>query len=240
MGTDNTKQLANAADATLFLGEDWFDPLEAGVRGRIRGFIEEILEGELDEALSRRRYQRRLGKSADRAEEAVARGHRHGHRERQLTGTFGPLTVRVPRARLLQAAYETGRGVDCWSLSCRHQHAPRTESVDGLTWSFSSRLLAARHKHSIRTGLAGSGKPQDGSPRTARPAKTDPKSPRAYPPSAPRIGHRPTSVLVDCGELCYSGIRQAKFSVFPDTRLARAIVAVQQLVSLILVNVRSA
>jgi hypothetical protein len=78
MGTDSTKQLANAADATLFLGEDWFDPLEAGVRGRIRGFIEEILEGELDEALSRRRYQRRLGEPADRAEEAVERGHRHG------------------------------------------------------------------------------------------------------------------------------------------------------------------
>jgi hypothetical protein len=33
MGTDNTKQLANGADATAFLGEDWFDPLEAAVRG---------------------------------------------------------------------------------------------------------------------------------------------------------------------------------------------------------------
>jgi putative transposase len=30
----------------------------------------------------------------------VAVGHRHGHRERQLMGTFGPVTVRVPRARL--------------------------------------------------------------------------------------------------------------------------------------------
>jgi len=100
METVNTKQLANAADATLFLGEDWFDPLEAGVRGRIRGFIEEILEAELDGALSRQRYQRRLvEEGADRAEGASVRGHRHGHRERQLTGTFGPLTVRVPRAR---------------------------------------------------------------------------------------------------------------------------------------------
>jgi hypothetical protein len=51
MGMDNTKQ-GNAADATLLLGEDWFDPLEAVVRGRGRGFIEEILEAELDGALT--------------------------------------------------------------------------------------------------------------------------------------------------------------------------------------------
>jgi hypothetical protein len=29
-----------------------------------------------------------------------AKGYRHGHRERQLTGTFGTETVRVPRARI--------------------------------------------------------------------------------------------------------------------------------------------
>ena len=31
-------------DAAPFLGADWFDPVEAGVRQRIRGFIEEMLE----------------------------------------------------------------------------------------------------------------------------------------------------------------------------------------------------
>ena len=38
-----------------FLGEDWFDPLETAVRGRIRGFIEEMLEAELHAALQRGR-----------------------------------------------------------------------------------------------------------------------------------------------------------------------------------------
>jgi hypothetical protein len=33
--------------ARPFLGEDWFDPLETAVRGRIRGFIEELLEAGL-------------------------------------------------------------------------------------------------------------------------------------------------------------------------------------------------
>jgi len=76
-----------------FRGEDWFDPLETAVRGRIRGFIEEMLEAELDGALQRRRYDRR----------GTTRGHRHGHRERLLVGTFGPVTLSVPRARLAAA-----------------------------------------------------------------------------------------------------------------------------------------
>lgn len=76
-----------------FLGEDWFDPLETAVRGRIRGFIEEMLEGELDAALQRGRYDRH----------GTTRGHRHGHRARQLVGTFGRVRLSVPRARLAGA-----------------------------------------------------------------------------------------------------------------------------------------
>jgi hypothetical protein len=58
MKTDTIKATAEAAEGTLFLGDDWFDPLEAGVRTRIRGFIEELLEAELDAALGRDRYER--------------------------------------------------------------------------------------------------------------------------------------------------------------------------------------
>jgi hypothetical protein len=58
MKTDITNATAQAAEGTLFLGDNWFDPLEAGVRTRIRGFIEELLEAELDTALGRDRYQR--------------------------------------------------------------------------------------------------------------------------------------------------------------------------------------
>ena len=31
----------------LFAGDAWFDPIEAGIRGRVGGFIEELLEQEL-------------------------------------------------------------------------------------------------------------------------------------------------------------------------------------------------
>ncbi len=83
--------------ASPFLGEDWFDPLETAVRGRIRGFIDELLEAELAAVLQRARYDRR----------GAVRGHRHGHRERQLIGTFGPITVSVPRARVVVANAKT-------------------------------------------------------------------------------------------------------------------------------------
>src|SRR3954465_13789659 len=77
------------AEAALFAGEAWFDPIEAGLRERIRGFIEELLEQELTAALGRRRHGR-----------GPSPGHRHGHRERRLTGSFGPVAISVPRARL--------------------------------------------------------------------------------------------------------------------------------------------
>jgi putative transposase len=77
-------------DEVPLLGADWFDPLEAGVREQIRGFIESMLEEELAVTLRRGRYDR----------SAEAGGHRNGHRERRLLGTFGPMTVSVPRARV--------------------------------------------------------------------------------------------------------------------------------------------
>jgi hypothetical protein len=43
--------------ANLF--DNWFDPIEVGLRERVRDFLEEMFEGELDEVLSRRRYARR-------------------------------------------------------------------------------------------------------------------------------------------------------------------------------------
>jgi hypothetical protein len=83
---DSSKEAA--ADG-LFAGRAWLDPLEAGIRGRIRVLIEQ----ERAAALGRGRYERKGG-GGDPA------GHRHGHRMRRLTGSFGPVEVAAPRARL--------------------------------------------------------------------------------------------------------------------------------------------
>jgi len=74
-----------------FAGEAWFDPIETGIRERVRGFIEELVERELEAALGRGRYERDAG---------APKGYRHGTRERQLLGSFGPVEISVPRARL--------------------------------------------------------------------------------------------------------------------------------------------
>jgi hypothetical protein len=42
MKTDTIKATEEAAEATLFLGDDWFDPLEAVVRTRIRGLPADV------------------------------------------------------------------------------------------------------------------------------------------------------------------------------------------------------
>jgi putative transposase len=114
MDEDSTTATVEPA---LFAGEAWFDPIEAGLRGRIRGFIEELVEQELTEALGRRRHER-----------GPVAGHRHGHRERRLTGSFGPVEIAVPRARL--------RGEDGATREWRSAVLPRyvrmTRQVEAL------------------------------------------------------------------------------------------------------------
>lgn len=85
-----TKDIA-IEEAVPSLGWDWFDPLEAAVRRQIRSFIEGMLEEELTAALGRGRYGR----------PPEASGRRNGHRARQLLGTFGLVSVSVPRARVV-------------------------------------------------------------------------------------------------------------------------------------------
>ncbi len=91
MTTDSTKPAASSTEDEHFLCDDWFDPLENGVRTRIRGFIEGLLEAELDAALGRARYER--GRFDGECSVKGAAGSRHGHRERSLLGTFGATRV---------------------------------------------------------------------------------------------------------------------------------------------------
>ena len=76
-----TKTIA-IEEAVPFLGADWFDPLETGVRQQIRSFIEGMLEEELAAALGRGRYDRFPGAS----------GYRNGHRDRNVRPCTAPRT----------------------------------------------------------------------------------------------------------------------------------------------------
>jgi putative transposase len=120
-------QLETEAAAQLF--DNWFDPIEAGLRDRAREFLQAMLEGELDEVLERSRYARRAKRSAEDSEGAAGvTGHRHGHRPRTLLGTFGQLKIGVPRARLDAADGKTAE----WKSQVLRAYQRRTLAADAL------------------------------------------------------------------------------------------------------------
>ena len=108
------------------LSTAWFDPIETAVRHRVREFIEALVAAELDEALGRVRYQRRRG-TPDGVAGGTA-GYRHGQRERQLLGSFGPVRISVPRARLT-GADGTNRE---WRSEVLPRYARMTKQVEAL------------------------------------------------------------------------------------------------------------
>ena len=147
MTTHSTSAPGFATEAALFSGDCWFDPIEDGVRARVRSFIEEMLEGELDAALSRKRYERAKAGAADEiAAAAPFAGHRHGHRERSLLGTFGPVALRVPRARL-----EVGDGTSReWKSQSLKAYQRRTAQIEAL---IANAYLAGTNTRRVKRAL---------------------------------------------------------------------------------------
>lgn len=125
------------AEPDVFDGSAWFDPLEAGVRDRVRGFIEALLEEELTAALGRARY-RRDG-------EALG-GYRHGVRHRQLLGSFGPLEISVPRGRLRKPE----GGTEEWRSSALPRYARMTRQAEAL---ITATYLAGTNTRRVKRAL---------------------------------------------------------------------------------------
>ncbi len=131
----NKDSTTGASTEGLFAGEAWFDPIEAGLRGRIRGFIEAMLEEELAAALGGGRYER-----------GHRRGHRHGKRARQLLGSFGPTTISVPRARLTRPDGKTTE----WRSLALPRYARMTRQVEAL---IAASYLAGTNTRRVRRAL---------------------------------------------------------------------------------------
>ena len=114
-------------ESPIFLGEAWFDPIEMGIRDRIRGFIEVLVDEELNDALGRARYQR-PSRAADVETAGARAGYRHGRRKRQLLGSFGPVTISLPRARL---TCDDGTRQE-WHSKVLPRYARMTRQVEAL------------------------------------------------------------------------------------------------------------
>ena len=116
-------------ETAVYLFDNWFDPIEGGLRDRVREFIHAMIEGELDMALSRPRYARHAKSPSGEAEETVGvTGHRHGHRSRSLIGTFGPVEIAVPRARLNTPDGKTTE----WKSKALRAYQRRTLAADAV------------------------------------------------------------------------------------------------------------
>ena len=97
------------------------------------------MEQELEAALGRGRYERGGGAPA---------GHRHGHRTRRLTGSFGPVEVAVPRARLPAG---DGGGTREWRSAALPRYARRTRQLEAL---IASAYLAGTNTRRVQRALA--------------------------------------------------------------------------------------
>ncbi len=141
--TTGTDSFAPGNETAAHLFDNWFDPIESGVRDRVRGFIEELIRCELDAALARPRYGR--GKNGDCGQASFV-GHRHGRRTRSLTGSFGKTEISVPRARL-----QTREGTTEWHSQVLRSYQRRTLTADAL---IASAYLAGTNTRRVRRALA--------------------------------------------------------------------------------------
>jgi len=142
MEENSTK--TQAGGTALFAGEAWFDPIEAGIRDRVRGFIEELLEQELTAALGRTRHERAEGEPP---------GYRNGARTRQLLGSFGPVEFSVPRARMTAE----GGGTQEWRSATLPRYARMTRQVEAL---IAGAYLSGTNTRRVKRALAALCPPQ--------------------------------------------------------------------------------
>jgi len=165
--TTNLDSVQPVDESATDLFDNWFDPIETEVRARAREFIEELIRGELDAVLARPRYRR--GQKADDEGSAGVSGHRHGSRTRSLTGTFGPIEIAVPRARLSTPAGKTTE----WKSQALRAYQRRTLAADAL---IASCYLAGTNTRRVRRALAalfGGAVGKDTVSRTWRKVKSD-------------------------------------------------------------------
>src|SRR6187455_479320 len=165
--TTNLDSVQPVDESATDLFDNWFDPIETEVRARAREFIEELIRGELDAALARPRYGR--GQKAGDEGSAGVTGHRHGSRTRSLTGTFGPIEIEVPRARLNTPEGKTTE----WKSQALRAYQRRTLAADAL---IASCYLAGTNTRRVRRALAavfGGAVGKDTVSRVWRKVKTD-------------------------------------------------------------------
>jgi len=123
----------------LLCSDAGYDPIEDRLRQNIRATIEALFEEELAAVIGRCRYDRGEG---------LKKGYRHGHRDRQLVGTFGTETVSVPRARIEN---EEGKITE-WRSRALPRYQRLTKKAEAL---IASVYLAGTNTRRVKRALFG-------------------------------------------------------------------------------------
>jgi len=132
-------EISDTSTPALVSGETGYDPIEDRLRQNIRATIEALFEEELAAFIGRCRYGRGGGPK---------KGYRHGHRERQLVGTFGTETVSVPRARIDD---EEGKITE-WRSKALPRYQRLTKKAEAL---IASVYLAGTNTRRVKRALYG-------------------------------------------------------------------------------------
>jgi len=133
------KNNTDSAALSLLANEAGYDPIEDRLRENICATIEAVFEEELDAFLGRCRCDRGTDKPT---------GYRHGHRERQLIGTFGSETISVPRARAVDEADNTTE----WRSKALPRYQRLTKKAEAL---IASVYLAGTNTRRVKRALYG-------------------------------------------------------------------------------------
>jgi putative transposase len=132
-------QTTDTTTPALLCGDAGYDPIEDRLRQNIRATIEALFEEELAAVIGRCRYHRGGG---------LKKGYRHGHRDRQLVGTFGTETVSVPRARIEN---EEGKITE-WRSRALPRYQRLTKKAEAL---IASVYLAGTNTRRVKRALFG-------------------------------------------------------------------------------------
>ena len=132
-------QITDTSTPALLEAGRGYDPIEDRLRQTVRATIEALFEEELEAFIGRCRYGRCEG---------AQKGYRHGHRERQLTGTFGAETVRVPRARIEDDAGK----ITEWRSKALPRYQRLTKKAEAL---IAAVYLAGTNTRRVKRALAG-------------------------------------------------------------------------------------
>src|ERR1700731_3303990 len=110
----NSSALQSQAETAIHLLDDWFDPIEVGLRDRVREFIQAMMEAELEAALSRPRYARRP-KEASAVSLATGMVTDHGRCWGPSAGSRS--RCRAPGSTAQRARQPSGRARHCGPIS---------------------------------------------------------------------------------------------------------------------------